>query len=118
MKNWPSLAWWLIDMCIVNAFTLRHLDTKANITQLDFRRALLRQILDAFPPSSRRRKRSRPPPSSTSSEPHYPKHSNDKRDCAYCSAASGGRKRGRVMCDRCDKHLCLEPCFREYHEGL
>ena len=20
MKNWPSLAWWLIDMCIVNAF--------------------------------------------------------------------------------------------------
>ena len=100
MKNWPSLAWWLINMCIVNAFTLWHLDTKANITQLDFRRALLRQILDAFPPSSGRRKRSRPPPSSTSSEPHYPKHSNDKRDCAHCSAVSEGRKRGRVMCDR------------------
>ena len=22
IKNWPSLAWWLIDMCIVNAYRL------------------------------------------------------------------------------------------------
>jgi hypothetical protein len=25
-KNWPSLAWWLLDVCITNAYTLWYLD--------------------------------------------------------------------------------------------
>jgi hypothetical protein len=43
-KDWPSLAWWLIDICIINSYTLWRLDTRSEIGQLDFRRALLRQI--------------------------------------------------------------------------
>src|SRR6202008_350102 len=49
VKDWPSLAWWLIDMCIINAYTLWCLDTKAEISLLDFRRALLRQLAAAYP---------------------------------------------------------------------
>jgi hypothetical protein len=40
MKNWPSLAWWLIDMCIINAYTLWCRDTNTNMRQRHFREAL------------------------------------------------------------------------------
>ena len=62
-KDWPSLAWWLIDMCVINSYTLWRLDTKADITQLDFRRALLHQIPAAYPP---------PPPTHTVQPPTHP----------------------------------------------
>lgn len=116
-KDWPSLAWWLIDICIVNSYTLWRLDTKANIAQLDFRRALLQQIPAAYHPPPRDKKRTRPLSPSMLPGPHYPKHSDEQRDCRHCSGTSEGRKRGRVMCDRCEVHLCLDPCFREYHEA-
>ena len=51
-KDWPSLAWWLMDMCIINSYTLWRLDTKADINQFDFRRALLQQIPAAYRPLS------------------------------------------------------------------
>ena len=75
MKNWPSLAWWLIDMCIVNAFHLFTVQTRGTAAQLDFRIQLMHQLAAAYP--ARRvheqqhspRHRGRPP------RPHYPKHS-------------------------------------------
>ena len=44
MKNWPSLAWWLIDMCMVNAFHLFSLQTHSTAAQLDFRIQLMHQL--------------------------------------------------------------------------
>jgi hypothetical protein len=116
-KDWPSLAWWLIDVCIINSYTLWRLDTRSDIEQLDFRRALLQQIRAACPHPCTGRKRVRPQPPTVHPGPHYPKHSVEQRDCRHCSRASGARKRGRVMCDRCNVYLCLDPCFREYHEA-
>ena len=43
-RTWPSLAWWLIDMCIVNACTLWSLDTNTHVGQLRFREQLLHQV--------------------------------------------------------------------------
>ena len=116
-KDWPSLAWWLMDMCIINSYTLWRLDTKADIDQLDFRRALLQQILAANLPPSTRRVRTRPLPPSMLPGPHYPKRSVEQRDCRHCSRTSEERVRVRVMCDRCGVHLCMDPCFRAYHEA-
>ena len=39
-EDWPSLAWWLIDIHIITSHTLWRLDKKADMSQLDFRRAL------------------------------------------------------------------------------
>ena len=50
MKNWPSLAWWLIDMCIVNAYRLFTLQTHSTASQLEFRIALMEQLARAYPP--------------------------------------------------------------------
>lgn len=116
-KNWPRLAWWLIDMCIVNAYHLFVLETRSTCTQLEFRRALMRQLATAYKPQRAGRKRTHPAPVVIPAGPHYPKHSEEQRDCRHSSRGSESRKRGRVMCDRCNVHLCLDPCFREYHEA-
>jgi hypothetical protein len=115
MKNWPSLAWWLIDMCIINSYTLWCLDTKATISQLDFRRALLQQLATTYPPSHTHQELSIPPHRSRPADGHWPKHVSEKRDCVHCSRKMPTRVRSRVVCKECDVHLCLDPCFEQYH---
>jgi hypothetical protein len=114
-KNWPPLAWWLVDMCIINAYTLWRLDTKAKMTQLDFRRELLRQLAAAYPPPAIHAHHTVPPRHSLADEGHWPKHSHVARQCKHCGKGRAGRKRSEVICKQCGVHLCLEPCFELYH---
>ena len=109
-KNWPSLAWWLVDMCIINAYTLWCLDTEAVISQLDFRRALWQQIPAAYPPSSTRTQLARPTPLI-----NWPIRSHTPRKCRHCSSGKTGRRRSAIVCKQCNVHLCLGPCFELYH---
>jgi hypothetical protein len=115
MKNWPSLAWWLIDMCIINAYTLWCLDTNTAISQLDFRKTLLQQLFVAYPSSAVRRHRTRPPIVYNASDPHLPIPASNSRDCVHCSDRLNQRKRTKIECDRCHVHLCVTPCFKQYH---
>jgi predicted nucleic acid binding AN1-type Zn finger protein len=115
MKNWPSLAWWLIDMCIVNAYHIFTLQTHSTLSQLDFRIQLMHQLAAAYPPQrdgeqqGGRRRRGRP------SHPHYPTMSTTIADCARCSTQSVHRRRSKYECDHCHVHLCVTPCFKLYH---
>ena len=118
MKNWPSLAWWLIDMCIINAYTLWCLDTHAAISQLDFRKALLQQLRAAYPPPHHRAHPTVPPHFSNVNDGHWPKRSAVQRDCYHCSQGRRHRVRSYVVCDRCNVHLCLNPCFKLHHEAV
>jgi hypothetical protein len=118
MKNWPSLAWWLIDMCVVNAYRLFTLQTHRPVSQLDFRLALMQQLADAYPPQRAREQQGPPARRGRPSQGHYPKHSDKKRDCAYCSEGRSHRVMSRIVCDHCGKHLCVDPCFRLYHEAV
>ena len=114
-KNWPSLAWWLIDMCIINAYTLWCQDTNSQMTQLQFREALLDQLQVAFASSHTSEQQRVPPHNSRSSDGHWPQLSNKRRNCAYCSHGRDHRVKSRYKCSMCDKHLCIDPCFRLYH---
>jgi hypothetical protein len=118
MKNWPSLAWWLIDMCIVNAFRLFTLQTRGTASQLEFRIALMEQLVQAYPPQRAPRGRARPARSGRPPQGHYPKRVVAKRDCAHCSEGRQHRVRSYYKCDRCERHLCIDPCFRQWHEAL
>jgi Transposase IS4 len=118
MKNWPCLAWWLIDMCIVNAYHLFTLHTHSTATQIEFRIALMHQLAGAYPPQRDHEQQAGPPRRGRPSHPHYPKRSEQKRDCAYCSGGRHHRVKSRVVCDHCHTHLCLDPCFKLYHEAL
>ena len=117
MKNWPSLAWWLIDMCIINAFTLWCLDTKAEISQLDFRKALLQQLAAAYPSPHTPVQPTVPASGRRPSVGHWPKRAHKPRKCAQCTKGRGGGRRSKCVCELCGVYLCVDPCFKLYHVG-
>ena len=116
-RTWPSLAVWLIDMCLVNACALWSLDTSTHTKQLGFREQILHQIAAQFPssrthvqPDIPREHRWHPPG-------HWPKHSHKTRKCVVCTKGRAGGGRSEVVCELCEVHLCVDPCFKQYHEG-
>ena len=117
MKNWPSLAWWLIDMCIINAYTLWCLDNNSQISQLDFRQAILQQLAASYPLQRNSALIHIPPHQQSTIESHWPKHSHKARECKHCTEGRIRRRRSEVVCKQCGVHLCLEPCFELYHTG-
>ena len=117
MKNWPSLAWWLIDICVVNSYTLWRLDTKAHITQLDFRKALLKQIPAAYPPPCSPTHLTPPPPLFTTADSHWPRRMAKRRECRHCSQGRMRRVRTGFTCEACGVFLCVDSCFKAYHVG-
>ena len=118
MKNWPSLAWWLIDMCVVNAYRLFTLQTHSTASQLEFRIALMEQLARAYPPQRAPRGRARPARRGRPPTGHYLKRMDQQRDCAQCSEGRQHRVRSFFKCDHCDRYLCIDPCFRHWHEAL
>ena len=116
-KNWPSLAWWLIDMCIINAYTLWCLDTKAAISQLDFRRALLQQLAAAYP--SPHTPVQPTVPASWPQALAWPlaKAHTPTANVSECTRGRAGGRRSKYVCELCGVHLCLDPCFKLYHVG-
>ena len=117
MKNWPSLAWWLIDMCIVNAYHLFTLQTHSTARQLDFRIQLMHQLAAAYPPQRDREQQGGAPRRGRPAVQHYAKRVAKRRDCAYCSQGRQHRTFTNFVCDHCNKHLCVDPCFKLYHNA-
>ena len=116
-RTWPSLAWWLLDMCIVNAYTLCSLDNNTHTGQLHFRQQLMHQIAALFPsslthvqPNVSRGQRLHP-------LGHWPRDTHQQRNCKHCSTAGQKRKRSQIECELCGVHLCRDPCFKLYHVG-
>ena len=116
-RTWPSLAWWLIDMCIVNAYTLWSLDTSTHTGQLRFRQQLMHQLAALFP-SYRTHVQPDVPREQRLDQPgHYPKHSHKTRKCKVCTKGRAGGGRSEIVCELCEEHLCIDPCFKQYHVG-
>ena len=116
-RTWPSLAWWLIDMYIVNAYALWSLDTRSKWGQLHFREQLLHQIAAQFPSSRTRVQPDVPPHGRMHTLGRYPKHTHKTRKCVVCTRDRAGGGRSEVQCELCGVHLCIDPCFKQYHEG-
>ena len=116
-RTWVSLAWWLIDMCLVNSYTLWSLDSSTHAGHLHFREQVLHQIAALFPSSRTHvqpdvpRERRRHPPG------HWPKRTRERGTCVHCTHGRAGRSVSRIVCELCGKHLCIEPCSKQYHEG-
>src|SRR4029077_10654353 len=48
-KWWPRLAWWLIDMCIINAYSLYQQKKQVQISQLEFPQRLMQELVQRSP---------------------------------------------------------------------
>jgi len=115
-RCWPRLAWWLLDMCIINAFQLWSRGQQQP-RQLDFREQLMHELLKQLPADQRPHRPSRRPnESATLAKDHYSEHSGLERECAECSDRPAGvRTETRYMCQACGVHLCIGQCFSSYH---
>jgi hypothetical protein len=114
-RTWPCLAWWLIEMCLVNAYTLWSLDTGTHEGHLHFRERVLEQIAALFPSARTHVQPDVPPHGRTHPLGHWPKQTGDEWDCRLCSRRPDGRVRSEVVCELCNVHLCVDPCFKLYH---
>jgi hypothetical protein len=114
-KSWPRLAWWLLDMCILNAFKLWAIG-KQGARQLDFRIQLLHALVKLLEADQQALRQSRGDNASVAlAKEHYSIHVDEKRDCSVCSQRPDHRVETRYACAKCHAHLCLGPCFARYH---
>jgi hypothetical protein len=114
-RCWPRLAWWLLDMCILNAFRLWSIGQRAP-EHLRFRELLMDQLLKQMPMEQMPRREGGVHPAATAlAKDHYSVLMNEARDCKHCSHQPDERRRTNYMCSTCNAHLCLGPCFQAYH---
>lgn len=118
MRSWPRLAWWLLDMCIVNAFKLWSIG-QDRPSQLDFRIQLMHQLLEQLPADEKPRKRGGRQrdrrAAGDSVKEHFTEAASTEGDCAQCSHQPGHRVRSSFICHACRAHLCIGQCFALYH---
>jgi hypothetical protein len=108
------LVWWLIDMCIVNAYTIWAFD-RQGANQLDFRKQLMyemvcvhsKQIHDTAERAAAAR-------GAILLKDHYPLNAQVAADCAYKQQHIDSRARPTYVCAACKVHLCVDPCFHLY----
>jgi hypothetical protein len=115
MRSWPRLAWWLLDMCVINAFKLWS-KGQEHPGQLRFREELMHELLKQLPADDRPRKHGgHSPPPHAAAAIHSSELAQEERDCKHCSHRPGNRKRTNYICSACQVPLCLGQCFRAYH---
>ena len=115
-KCWTRLVWWLIDICILNAFRLwqtQHPDE----THLAFRMQLARELMDCLPADRRPLHGAHGPPGAdTLAKDHYSVLTQTRGDCKHCSHQPDRRVTTFYICAKCRAHLCVGACFAAYHE--
>jgi hypothetical protein len=117
-KAWPRLAWWLLDMCIVNAFQLWAIGKHAP-RHLDFREELMHSLVKLFGSNQEAVQASRGANASVAlARDHFPQRTEHDRRCVECSERGIGPHRSIYICAHCKVHLCIDPCFRLYHKKL
>ena len=114
-KCWTRLVWWLIDICILNAFRLWRIQHPDEL-HLDFRLQLAYELMECLP-AARRPQRGAHPPSGGAAlaKEHYSELSQRRGDCKHCSRRPDGRVTTQYVCAKCRVHLCIGACFAAYH---
>ena len=116
-RCWPRLAWWLLDMCVINAFQLWS-KGQQHRGQLRFREELMLELVQQLPPEPKpQRASARPNPATALAQKHYPLSTLQDLDCQQCSQRDHARKRSRITCAECGVHLCIGACFSLYHSN-
>jgi hypothetical protein len=138
MKWWRKLAFYLVDLCIVNSYQLyRKFSVDARkMSHAQFRLVLVKALASRAEPSTPRHKSRKEvpdeiPPRLRHPGMHFsdyiPKAQNSKskrkygqRDCVVCNVAASKRinfKRVQTSywCEQCEVPMCHPVCFKLYH---
>ena len=102
-------------MCIVNAFQLWAIGKDAP-RQLDFREQLMQSLVKLFGSNREAVQASRWANTSVALvKDHYAQHTEQRGYCAVRSHGSLQRTQTRIICAKCNVHLCIGNCFKRYH---
>jgi hypothetical protein len=115
-RSWPALAWWLLDMCIGNAYKLWCLENNAKPGLLHFREQLLTQIAAAYPSPRTHVQPTAPSVVHQGFVGHWPEFHTTDGECSVCSEGRAKRRRTRYRCTVCRVHLHPAKCFGAYHD--
>ena len=113
---WPRLAWWIIDMCIINAKRLYEIKNKEISSTMDFHEKLMKELagdIEQHKIIQHARSCTTLFPTSPS---HLLVHSDRRRECSVCSHHRSPRKETHYMCKICDAYVCITPCY-DIHRG-
>lgn len=112
-KWWWSLFTWMLDASVQNAWSLAR-QKNSKLTQLRFRRKLVKAYFSAYnnPRKSAGRKRPFTDAIRLDRTNHFPRKTwnNKQRRCAGSNCKSTIRQE----CSKCNVGLCIE-CFQTYH---
>lgn len=126
LKWWHRIFYFLLDLAVVNSFIMMK-RVKGDLDQMSFRIRLARQLISGY---TSKKRRGRPPlfigkkkgsigvpheVRTVNVGEHLPKKNIKYRRCRLCSTRKE-EKRTRVECTHCKVALCLDPCFRRFHE--
>ena len=115
-RTWPALAWWLLDVCISNAYKLWCVETNTKTGLLYFRERLLEQIAAAYPSPPSLVQPTVPAVVHAGFVGHWPKITNKMRNCVHCSHGRQHRSKSAYKCAVCGVQLHVAPCFGAYHD--
>ncbi len=111
-----SFIYWLIDVCIVNSFTLFKIHN-STVSHLRFRFQLMDQLVSLVTPSTSSSIKSKPQKSGIKkASEHYPVSAKKTGQCVQCYSRDENRKRSSYVCVACNVHLCIGECFGLYHK--
>ncbi|XP_045608014.2 piggyBac transposable element-derived protein 4 [Procambarus clarkii] len=127
-----KLFFHLLDMVVLNTYTLYQVATGKTPVFTDFQLRLIRQVLQAFMRTQPHGRLKMPCGTNRTTFPlrltsrHFPrslpltkmKKRYSKRGCVLCrttTRAPRQRRETRFYCEECRVALCLVPCFEEYH---
>lgn len=114
-KCWTRLVWWLIDICILNAFRLWQVQHPAE-SHLAFRMQLALELMECLPAERRPQRTAHPAPGGASlAKAHFCEHAASRGDCVQCSHQPDHRVTSHYVCAKCHVHLCTGACFSAYH---
>lgn len=125
LKWWHRILYYFLDMAIVNSYTMMKI-ARGDREQLQFRIRLARQLINGY---TSKKRRGRCPlfisKNKDISVPlevrtanvgvHLPRNTGKFRRCRLCSTKKI-EKRSRFECTSCQVSLCMEPCFRLFHQ--
>jgi hypothetical protein len=108
-RCWPRLVWWLLELCVINAF---YLWKKHNVkkSHLDFRLALVREIQEKYIFNTVISSNESTLNNCNTIE-HQLVHSPTQSNCYLCWNENGKRKCTNFKCLFCDKFVCVSPCY-------
>lgn len=118
---WPKLAWFLVEIAVMNAYVLyTQKQQTAKLSRERFRIHLAQELISTF---SSRKKKGRPWPAqrtaAVAQRTDIPMHTSilsksTAHSCTQCGWSRAHRKKTQYMCEQCNVYVCLGGCMKAH----